>query len=78
MQTVTHKMWPVSYIDDQGKQQNQLYTFDPIKVDPSYWVGEPINIVAHHTDGMTDTHKAEKIESLRAQIAKLEARDVEA
>ena len=73
MKTITHQLWPVSYINDEGKQIDQLYTFDPQRVDKSYWVGEPINVVAHHVEGMTDTHKAEKIASLKAQIDKLEA-----
>jgi hypothetical protein len=78
MRTVTHKLWPVSYINDEGKQVDQLYTFNPARVDKSYWVGEPINVVAHHTESMTDTHKAEKIARLKAEIAKLEGSDVPA
>lgn len=77
MKTITHKMWPVSYINDEGKQIDQLYTFDPKRADKSYWVGKPIDIKAQHTAAMTDTHKIEKIAKLKAEIAKLEGTDAE-
>ena len=69
---VEHKMWPVSYINDQGKQVDALYTFDPSRVDAMYWVGEPIIVVADHIQDMPDIKKDEKIARLKAEIAKLE------
>jgi hypothetical protein len=72
MKIVTHTLYPVSYINDEGKQIDQLYTFDPQRADKSYWVGEPIEVEAQHTSAMTDSHKIEKIAKLKAEIAKLE------
>lgn len=74
MKTVMHKLYPVSYIDNEGNQQDSLYTFNPLRVDKSYWVGEPINVEAQHTEAMTDTQKEEKIADLKAQLAALEGR----
>ena len=78
MKTITHRLWPVSYINDEGQQVDQLYTFNPAKVAPEYWVGEPISVAALHAEGMAEQHKAEKIAKLFAEIAKLEGSDVPA
>ena len=75
MKTVTHKLWPVSYINDDGSQVDSLYTFNPKRVDPSYIVGEPINLGAQHPDDMLETHKAGKVADLKAKLAKLEGDD---
>ena len=74
MKTVTHKLWPVSYIDNEGNQQDALYTFDPSRVDKSYWVGEPVLVAFQHTESMTDTHREAKIASLKKQIEDLEGK----
>ena len=68
---VEHKLWPVSYIDDHGKQVNTLYSFDPSQV-ADHWVGEAIIVVADHIQDMPDIKKDEKIARLKAEIAKLE------
>ena len=75
MKNVTHKLWPVSYINDSGNQVDSLYTFDPSRVDETYWVGEPILLAASHADGMEETAKADKIAELKAKIANLESED---
>jgi hypothetical protein len=72
MKTITHKLWPVSYIDDDGKQVDALYIFNPSRVNDIYWVGEPIDIEAQHTDEMVELTKAQKVAALKAKLAKLE------
>ena len=72
---VTHTLWPVSYIDDDGVQQDILYTFDPSRVAPDYIVGPSIQVVATHPDGMNyqESHRAKKIIALREKLHALEA-----
>ena len=49
VKAVKHKLWPVSYINDEGKQVDTLYSFDPSRVDDTYWVGESFIIETLHT-----------------------------
>lgn len=72
MKLVAHTLYPVSYICDSGKQIDALYTFDPSRSDPSYWVGEPIEITCEHIEGMAEEHKQAQIDQLREKLAKLE------
>ena len=74
MNTVTHKIYPVSYIDNEGKQTNAIYTFDPSRVDESYWVGDVIELECVHPN-MGPAAKAEKIAELKRNLAALEADD---
>ena len=70
----THILYPVSYIDDEGKQQNALYSFDPSNVvGNGYWVGEAITMVVEHPSDMTESHRAAKILEMREKLEKLEA-----
>ena len=73
MQIVIHDLWPVSYIDDQGRQINSLYTFDPSRVDETYWVGQPLQIAVGHIADMEPDAKAKKIAALKATLKELEA-----
>ena len=75
VKAVKHKLWPVSYIDDDGKQVDTLYSFDPSRVDKTYFVNEPFFVETLHPAKMDDTARLEKIAKLKAQIAKLEAGD---
>ena len=69
---VQHRLWPVSYINDDGQQVDSLYCFDPSGVNKEYWVGESFIVETLHTIKMDDTAKQEKLAKLKAQIAKLE------
>ena len=73
VKVVTHKLWPVSYINDEGGQVDTLYSFDPSRVDKTYWVGEAFTIEVMHTASMDDNSRQAKIDDLKAQIAKLES-----
>ena len=75
VKAVKHKLWPVSYIDDEGKQVDTLYSFDPSRVDKTYWVGEPFFVETLHTKAMNDNYRLNKIAALKEKIAKLEAGD---
>ena len=72
VKAVKHKLWPVSYINDEGKQVDALYQFNPSKLDKTDWVGEAFFVETLHTAKMDDTAKLEKIAALKARIAKLE------
>ena len=72
VKAVKHKLWPVSYINDDGEQVDALYSFNPSKVDKTYWVGEAFFVETLHTIKVDDTAKQEKLAKLKAQIAKLE------
>ncbi len=75
VKAVKHKVWPVSYIDDEGKQVDALYSFNPSRVDKSYWVGEAFTVETLHPAKMDDTARLEKIAKLKSQIERLEAGD---
>ena len=72
VKAVKHKLWPVSYIDEEGKQVDTLYSFNPGRVDNTYWLGEAFTVETLHPIKMDDTARLEKIAKLKAQIAKLE------
>ena len=69
----THKLWPVSYVNDKGEQVDTLYSFDPSGVQPGYWVGEPIKLEVEHPSDMADDARIAKILELREKLKKLEA-----
>ena len=70
----THTLWPVSYVDDDGIQQNCLYSFDPSRVAPEkYWVGDAITLIAEHPSNMSENHRAAKILEMREKLAALES-----
>tara|TARA_R110001632_G_C11231940_1_gene406728 strand:+ start:433 stop:669 length:237 start_codon:yes stop_codon:yes gene_type:complete len=74
MNTEKHIMYPVSYVDDDGIQQNTLYSFNPSRVAPEkYWVGEAITITTSHPDDMADSLRAAKIMELRETLEALES-----
>ena len=75
MKTVTHKLWPVSYINDDGNQVNSLYTFDPSNVDESYWVGNPIDVMVPHVEGMAAESRLAKIAQLEEKLDRLKEDD---
>ena len=67
----THKLWPVSYVNDDGEQVNTLYVFHPSGAD--YWVGDPIELEVEHPSDMADDARIAKILELREKLSKLEA-----
>ena len=73
MNTVTHKLYPISYIDNNGTQINTIYKFNPSH-DSSCWVGKPIEIELEHPD-LGPEAKAKKIAQLKQDLANLEADD---
>ena len=70
MGSKTHKLYPVSYVDDEGNQVDTLYTFKPGSED--IWVGEPIIIDTNHPD-VAEPMRAAKILKMRETLAKLES-----
>ena len=72
VQVVYHKLCPVRYINDEWEQVDALYSFNPSKVDKTYWVGESFIIETLHTIKVDDTAKQERIAQLKEKIAKLE------
>ena len=75
MKTVTHKLWPVSYLNDDGKQVDSLYTFDPSNVDSSYSVGEPVHLATIHVEGMAAESRLAKIAELEEKLDRLKEDD---
>ena len=73
VRTVTHKLWPVSYINDRGEQVDCLYSWRPLAKE--YYVGEPFTVEAQHPIGMEQTALEGKIASLKEQLAYLEAKN---
>ena len=74
VKAVKHKLWPVSYVDDEGNQQDSVYTFAP-RACENYWIGEASTVETLHPIKMDSDYKQAKIDALKAQIAKLEAGD---
>jgi hypothetical protein len=75
MKKVTHILYPVSYVDDAGKQRDTLWSFDPSELKEGYWVGEPIEVVVDHPAEMGEEYRTAKILKLREELAALEAGD---
>ena len=75
VKAVKHKLWPVSYINDEGKQVDTLYCFNPAEVCPDYVVGEAFIVETLHPINMESDYKQAKIAALKEKIAKLEAGD---
>ena len=73
MKTITHKLWPISYVSNEGKQVDTLYSFNPGDICPEYYVGDAIEVEVQHPAEMSDEHRIAQILKLRAQLAKLEA-----
>ena len=69
----THKLWPVSYVNDDGEQVDTLYYFDPSTSSPGYWVGQPLYLEVEHPSDMADDARIAKILELREKLSKLEA-----
>ena len=72
MKTVTHTLWPVSYINDKGEQRDTLYRFEPSE-SIHKWVGDPIEITVEHPETLGDNARLAKIAELEADLAKLRA-----
>jgi len=70
MKQIQHTLYPVSYIDDEGNQQDTLWSWTP--AGDSYWVGEQVTITVDHVDGMGDDARLAKIADLKAQVERLE------
>ena len=66
---VTHTLYPVSYINDDGTQRDTLYTFKPTGKD--YSVGLPIEVVTEHPATMSEEHHQATIDNLERKLAKL-------
>ena len=66
---VTHTLYPVSYINEDGSQRDTLYNFKPIGKD--YSVGLPIEVVTEHPATMSDEHHQAAIENLERKLAAL-------
>ena len=64
---VTHTLYPVSYINDDGEQRDTVYNFKPIGKD--YVVGLPIELVTEHPATMSDEHQQATIDSLERKLA---------
>ena len=72
---VTHTLYPVSYINEDGKQRDTLYNFKPIGKD--YVVGLPIEMVTEHPATMSDEHHQATIEHLERKLAILKGESSE-
>ena len=66
---VTHTLYPVSYINEDGVQRDTLYNFKPIGKD--YHVGLPFEVVTEHPATMSEEHHRATIEHLERKLAKL-------
>ena len=73
MKTVTHKLWPVSYVDDNGKQVDTVWAFKAHG--EGNFSGDPFEVDTQHPEGLTESWHEEKIAKLKKEIRKLEARN---
>ena len=69
MKTVTHTVYPVSYISDDGTQRDTLWGHRP--VGDEYFVGEPMQVSAEHPETMGEDKRAAEIAALEKRIAQL-------
>jgi hypothetical protein len=72
MKTVTHTLYPISYLDNDGEQVDTVYTWNPGRTvsNQGWFIGEPITITMHHNE-LGAAARAEKIAALEAELAQL-------
>lgn len=71
MKTVTHTLYPVSYLANDGTQVDTVYTWSPSRtVGDDWFIGEPITMSMQHAE-LGDDAKAAKIAALEAELAAL-------
>ena len=68
MKKVTHKLWPVSYLDSNGNQQNDVWGFKPYG--EQYSVGNPFTVEIEHPE-LTEAARMAAIAELEKQLDKL-------
>jgi len=66
---VTHKIWPVSYQNDDGDTIYCIYTFDPSTVRDFYGVGLPVDIELEHV-----APSLTKKQQIQADIERMQAK----
>jgi hypothetical protein len=66
---ITKKVWPVSWVSDDGKQMNSIWDMCP---GDKYWVGEPVELTFDYPDDLAAKVRAAKILELQAKLAALQ------
>jgi hypothetical protein len=72
MKTVTHLLYPISYLDNSGEQVDTVYTWNPGRTVSSqgWFIGEPITVSMQHKE-LGPEAMAAKIAALEAELAEL-------
>ena len=69
VKVVKHELWPVSYIDDSGKQVDTVWTFEP--GGSEFHVGEVFYVETLHPIDLLPEAKASKIARMEAALEAL-------
>ena len=69
VKVVKHTLYPISFIDSDGKQQNCIWNFAPTLTDE--WVGESFVVETLHPVAMSRHSIEAKIEATEAELVKL-------
>ena len=72
MKTVTHLLYPISYLDNSGEQVDTVYTWNPCRTASieGWFIGEPITVSMQHKE-LGPEAMAAKIAALEAELAQL-------
>ena len=71
----TTRFWPVAYLSNSGEQVNTVMTFDPSKVCPDHWVGEPVELSFEYPDTLGAEAVSAKIKALSDELNALLAKE---
>ena len=66
---VTHTLWPVTYVNEDGEQRESIYNFKPVGKD--YVIGSPVEVIVQHPENVGAEHRQEAIERLERKLAVL-------
>ena len=69
---LTHTVYPISYVNDEGIQRNAVWNHMPIG--DQYWVGEPIEITVEHPDALGEEYRKAEIAELEKRLESLKGR----
>ena len=69
MTKITHRLFPVSWIDDDGIQLNTVWTHNPSG--DEYWVGEAIYVTAIHPDDLPKSDLNQRIAEAETKLLQL-------
>ena len=66
---IEHTLYPVSFIADDGRQINTVWTHNPSG--DEYWVGDPLYVTAIHPDNLPKSALKDRIAETENRLAQL-------